>query len=148
MSTLQSQLDSLARAFAEQIVQAIRAISIHELSSGGAGTVGNGRSAGSTRALTSAGAVRRVVSKATKTPARKGARASGRLARRSAEEIQAMLGKVIGLVKKHKDGLRSEEIRKNLGMLPKEMPRILKEGLSSKKLSSKGQKRATTYFVK
>jgi hypothetical protein len=33
-------------------------------------------------------------------------------------------------------------------MLAKEMPRILKEGLSTKKLTSKGQKRATTYFAK
>ncbi len=59
-----------------------------------------------------------------------------------------MLGKVIGLVKKHKGGLRAEEIRANLGMLPKEMPRILKEGVATKKLSTKGQKRATTYFAK
>ena len=59
-----------------------------------------------------------------------------------------MLGKVVGLVKKHKDGLRAEEIRTNLGMLSKEMPRILKEGVSTKKLSTKGQKRATTYFAK
>ena len=29
----------------------------------------------------------------------------------------------------------------------KELPRILKEGLSSKKLKSKGQKRPTTYFA-
>jgi len=29
--------------------------------------------------------------------------------------------------------------------LPKEMPRVLKEGLSKKALRSKGQKRATTY---
>ena len=33
-------------------------------------------------------------------------------------------------------------------MLAKEMPRILKEGLATKKLTSKGQKRATTYFAK
>lgn len=59
-----------------------------------------------------------------------------------------MLGKVVGLVKKHKDGLRAEEIRTNLGMLAKEMPRILKEGVATKMLASKGQKRATTYFAK
>ena len=75
-------------------------------------------------------------------------RASGRLARRSAEEIQEILGKVVLLVKTQKNGLRAEEIRQKFGLLPKEMPRILKEGISTKKLSSKGQKRATTYFAK
>jgi hypothetical protein len=55
---------------------------------------------------------------------------------------------MVSLLKKHKDGLRAEEIRANLGMEPKEMPRILKEGVSTKKLSSKGQKRATTYFAR
>jgi hypothetical protein len=33
-------------------------------------------------------------------------------------------------------------------MQVKEMPRILKLGLTAKKLSAKGQKRATTYFAK
>ncbi len=54
----------------------------------------------------------------------------------------------MALLKKNKEGLRAEEIRSSLGMLAKEMPRILKEGLATKKLTSKGQKRATTYFAK
>jgi len=48
-------------------------------------------------------------------------------------------------VRKSKDGLRAEEIRTGLGMQAKEIPRVLKEGLATKKLKSKGQKRATTY---
>ena len=48
-------------------------------------------------------------------------------------------------MKKSKNGLRAEQIREQLRMQSKEMPRILKEGLSKKKLKSKGQKRATTY---
>jgi hypothetical protein len=52
------------------------------------------------------------------------------------------------LVKTHKDGMRSEDIRAKLGLESKEMPRVLKEGLAKKKLSAKGQKRATTYFAK
>ena len=50
-------------------------------------------------------------------------------------------------MKTQKNGMRAEEIRSKLGLQSKEMPRILKEGLSTKKLTSKGQKRATTYFV-
>ena len=83
-----------------------------------------------------------------RSPPAPAAPAGGRLPRRSAEEIEATLEKIVALLKKHKDGLRAEEIRKSLAMQAKEMPRILKEGLSTKKLTSKGQKRATTYFAK
>jgi hypothetical protein len=71
-----------------------------------------------------------------------------RLPRRSAEEIQAVLGKIVLLVKTRKDGMRAEQIRAAFGLESKEMPRILKEGLAKKKLLAKGQKRATTYFAK
>ena len=73
---------------------------------------------------------------------------NGRLPRRSGEEIAKSLEKIVLLVKTHKNGMRAEEIRSKLGMEPKEMPRILKEGIAKKKLTTKGQKRATTYFVK
>jgi hypothetical protein len=79
--------------------------------------------------------------------AKKPARANGRLARRSPEDIAAALGQVVGLLKKNKAGLRAEQIRTELKMQAKEMPRVLKEGLTTKALKSKGQKRATTYFA-
>jgi hypothetical protein len=72
---------------------------------------------------------------------------SGRLPRRSDAEIAAALDRVIALVRKNKKGMRAEGIRGALGLQPKELPRILKEGLSTKKLKSKGQKRATMYFA-
>ena len=150
MSTLQSQLDSLARSFAQQIVETIRGSSIHELSSGGVGSVANSRSAhaDTPRAFSSSGSARKAVTKATQGATPKATRSNGRLPRRSADEIRAMLDKVVALVKKQKNGLRAEKIRADLGMLSKEMPRILKEGVSTKKLSTKGHKRATTYFAK
>ena len=70
---------------------------------------------------------------------------SGRLQRRSPEDIAKALDQVVSLVKGKKDGLRAEQIRIALKMQSKEMPRILKEGLDKKKLKAKGQKRATTY---
>jgi hypothetical protein len=141
MTTLRSQLDALAATFANQIVAALQGASLHELvSSGGGGNVGNGR-----RARVVGGGDRERAPLSTP-PARKGK--NGRLPRRSAEEIVATLNKIVLLVKTQKNGLRAEEIRSKLGLLPKEMPRILKEGISTKKLTSKGQKRATTYFVK
>jgi hypothetical protein len=137
MPTLRSQLDALAANFAEQIIAAIQDSSLQDLLDSGGSSVGNGRS---TPMVT--GHVEAPPS------VRKAGRKRGRLPRRSADEIAALLSKVILLVKTHKDGMRAEEIRSTLGMQAKEMPRILKEGLAKKKLGSKGNKRATTYFVK
>jgi hypothetical protein len=55
---------------------------------------------------------------------------------------------VVTLVAKHKDGMRAEEIRSTLGLQSKELPRVLREGLATKMLSKKGQKRATVYTLK
>ncbi len=143
MSNIQSQIQVLARHFVDQVVEVLRGASLRDLVSHEAGSgagAPNGRPARSTAAATAAAAA--------PTHAPRAARSTGRLPRRSAGEIQATLDKIVALLKKHKDGLRAEEIRSNLGMLAKEMPRILKEGLATKKLSSKGQKRATTYFAK
>ncbi|HWW83869.1 MAG TPA: hypothetical protein VNZ26_09730 [Vicinamibacterales bacterium] len=131
MPNLQSRLQEIAQNFASAVLDALKGAPLQELLGGGR-AVGNGRSA--LRAGGSAAA--------------KHARSSGRLPRRSAEDIGKALEQVVSLVKKHGDGLRAEQIRDELGLQPKEMPRILKEGLSTKKLKSKGQKRATTYFVR
>jgi hypothetical protein len=72
---------------------------------------------------------------------------SGRLARRSLEEIQAVVADVVKLVAKHPDGLRSETIRTELDLDVREVPRVLKEGLTMGALKSTGQKRATVYFA-
>ena len=142
MSNIQSQIQILARSFVDQVVEILRGASLRDLVShegGAGGGLSNGRSG------------RTASSPATSAPAAappRAARASGRLPRRSSGEIQAALDKIVALLKKNKEGLRAEEIRSSLGMLAKEMPRILKEGLATKKLTSKGQKRATTYFAK
>jgi hypothetical protein len=149
MSTLRTQLQDLARSFADQVIGAIRGSSLQELLSPGGGDVSSGRKArGDTpKAFASARAARNAVVEATAASARP-ARSSGRLPRRSAAEIEATLDKIVALLKKHKEGMRAEAIRVALAMQAKEMPRILKEGLATKKLTSKGQKRATTYFAK
>jgi hypothetical protein len=142
MATLQSQLQNLARSFAEQVVEAIRGTSLHELigAKDGGSEVGNGRRA---RVVAGGGGMPDPLSASPKKASK-----NGRLPRRSANDIQAALGQIVGLLKKHSEGLRAEQIRKELGMMPKEMPRVLKEGLSKKALRSKGQKRATTYYAK
>jgi hypothetical protein len=140
MSNIQTQIHVLARSFVDQVVEVLRGASLRDLVSHEGASSGGGRPVRSTASSTS--------SAPAAVPAAKAARPNERLARRSADEIQATLDKIVALLKKHKDGLRAEEIRSNLDMLAKEMPRILKEGLSTKKLTSKGQKRATTYFAK
>jgi hypothetical protein len=71
---------------------------------------------------------------------------SGRLARRSDEQIAALIGKVVSLL--HTAPLRAEHIRTQLGLDAREMPRILKGGIASKQLAIlSGQKRSTLYTV-
>jgi hypothetical protein len=141
MPSLRSQFDDLAHAFAAQVLGVIRGASLEDLASAGGSDVGSGRAARSPR----------VTATATAMPAPTGpkaTRSNGRLRRRSAEEIAKTLDMIVLLVKTQRNGLRAEEIRSKLGMEAKEMPRILKQGVSTKKLTSKGQKRATTYFAR
>ncbi len=131
MATLRSTLNALATHLASDIVDVIRSSSLEELLGGRGGHSGG---ASDRSKSTSSGATK-------PSPAGK----SGRLPRRSPDEIAAALKEIVGLVSKHKDGLRAEEIRGELGMQAKELPRLLREGLATKKLKAKGQKRATTY---
>jgi hypothetical protein len=131
---LRSNLSALASVFANDVLDAIRGASLQELlaESGGGKRRGPGRPP------------RSRANPVTSTTPR--TRKSGRLARRSAEDIAKALDRVVALVKATKNGLRAEEIRAALKMQAKEMPRVLQEGLAKKNLKSKGQKRATTYF--
>jgi hypothetical protein len=132
-SSLRSALDTLAHSFASGVLAAIRGASIEDL-------------------LAESGAPRRAASRPRgggTTAGNPGPRKTrgGRLARRSAEDIAKAVGQVVATVKKNKDGLRAEQIRMLLGLDVREVPRILKTGVQSKKLRSKGHKRATTYFA-
>jgi hypothetical protein len=142
MPNLRSSLDALAQSFASAVLDAIKGASLQELlaESGGAARRGPGRPRGSSTktAATAAHAA---------APTPKAKIKGGRLARRSPADIARALDAIVILVRKAKKGLRSEEIRKALKLDVREVPRVLKEGLSRKKLKSKGQKRATTYFA-
>ncbi len=63
------------------------------------------------------------------------------------KDIVSALDDVVKVVSASSRGLRAEEIRDKVGLQSKEMPRVLKEGLATKRLSKKGEKRATTYFA-
>ena len=132
MPTLKNQLESLAASFAESVLAAIRSASLDDLLA----ESGNGRRA---RGGSGGGGVRN--GRATSKP--------GRLPRRSQEQIAATLAKVVAAVKATRGkGLRAEEVRKVLGLDVREVPRVLKEGLKTKKLKAKGRKRATVYTAR
>ena len=127
-SSLRSQLNDLANTFADGVLAAIRTANLEDLlaESGSRRTRGGG-GGGQPDPLR-----------------RKG----GRLPRRSRDQIAKTLDRVVAAVKSSKGkGLRAEEIRKALSLDVREVPRVLKEGLRTRALRSKGQKRATTYFA-
>jgi hypothetical protein len=124
MPNLQAQLRALAEAFADGVLAAIRSASLEDLTGDAHATRGP-----SPRA------------RASSRPKRPG----GRLARRSEADVEKVLASVVVLVKNSKGGLRSEQIRDALRLDRRELPRVLKAGLGSKKLRASGQKRATVY---
>jgi hypothetical protein len=130
MSDLRTSIQSLAETFAAGVLQAIRSASLADiLAESPAPRRGPGRPP-------SKGAPGRP-------PA---ASASKRLARRSEKDLAAVADSIVALVKKHDKGLRAEQIRAELGIAKKEWARPLEAALASKKLTKKGEKRATTYF--
>ena len=134
---LRSTLDALVSSFASAVLNAIRGASLQDLlaETGGAPRRGPGRPPGST-------------TKSTPTAGRASApKRKGRLARRSPEDIAKALGTIVSLLKGKRNGMRSEEIQKALQLDKRELPRVLTEGLKSKKLRSKGQKRGRAYYA-
>jgi len=127
-TNLRAHLNELASSFANGVLAAIRTASIEDLlaESGSARRLPGIRSVGAGR----------------------GARSSGRLPRRSAEDIGQVLERIAGLLRSSPKGLRAEQIRQRLNLLSKELPRPLKEGLASGRLGKSGNKRATTYFLR
>jgi hypothetical protein len=141
MSTLKSSLQSLAASFAEEVVRAIRGASLQEL----LGEVAATRARHASTAAPAA-AVAEPAARAPRGPSAAIGR-RGRLKRRSVDDIAATLDRIVTLLKANPAGLRAEQIRKELDMLAKELPRPLAEGLASKALRKKGHKRATVYFA-
>lgn len=129
MSKLRNTISNLANRFAAELVEAMRTMSLDELIA----EVGGGRRSGAARPVR-IGAARRG----------KG----GRLARRSAEELATVTDAIVSLLEKHPDGLRAEQIRAALGLDAKELPKPLADALASRRITKKGQKRATTYFAR
>jgi hypothetical protein len=116
---LRSAIQQLTEDFSHSLIEAVRGSSIEDL----------------------------LAEKPARQPRAAATNGNGRLARRTDEDIAAMVDKIAGLLAKHKDGLRAEQIREELGVQPKELPRPLADAIKARRITSKGKKRATTYFA-
>jgi hypothetical protein len=138
--SLQSQLNQIASSFTRAVIEAIREISLEELVAETGGLKGMPRVLTTTAQRGRGRAPRRAT-----TPSRR--QSSRRLKRRSQRDIEKALGDIVSLVGNRPRGMRAEQIRVELGMQAKEMPRILGEGIATRRLRKRGQKRATTYYA-
>jgi hypothetical protein len=139
-SSLRNRLSELASSFSASLLEAIRGASLEELL-GGQGRVA-AAAALATRGIQRAAAATKAPAAA---PAKRGR--AGRLGRRTASDITGLVEKIASLLAASPAGLRAEQIRQELGLQAKELPRPLKEGLDAGRFSKSGQKRATTYSV-
>ena len=154
MSTLRTSITELASHFAAGVLNAIRGASLEEILAetnrtgfgigAGASAVKRGpgrpKGSGASNGAAASGAA------AEKSGAKKGRR--GRLGRRSASDIGAVVERIVALLGQNPKGLRAEEIRAKLGLDAKELPRPIADALAAKKISKQGEKRATTYFAR
>lgn len=137
MSTLQSRIQALSAAFADSIIAALRETSISELTSA-AGVGGGGRGKH----------VHSSSEDIEETPTKpRAAKKTGRLARRSEEDILKVVEEILVVVKKHPEGIRAEELREELGLDKKEMPKPMLVALANGSLRKEGEKRATVYYI-
>jgi Fic family protein len=134
---LQSAISQLASSFATEVLNAIRGASLEEIL-GAQGSAPRGAAAAPAR--------RGRPAKTVAAPAKKAR--GGRLPRRSPEQLSSAIEQIVGLLKKNKEGLRSEQIQAQLGLAKNEVTRPLVKGLEDGVLKKKGQKRSTTYFAR
>jgi hypothetical protein len=132
---LRDTLTTLAASFVEAIMEAVRTASLAELSGGSS----------ETEAEPAPRRGRPLSAKPSK-PAK--TTQSGRLARRSTEQIEAVVADIAALLKK-KGGMRSEDIREELSLDRREIPLVIKHGLETEAfVVLSGQKRSTTYGIR
>jgi hypothetical protein len=138
--SLKNRISALAEEFSAGVLAAIRSASLEEILSEGGCSRGPAPHAPAAAASAAEPAKRG--------PGRPRGRKSGRLARRSPEQIAQVVESIVGALKKNKAGMRSEQLQKLLGLDKKEISGPLNEALEGKKITKKGQRRATTYFAR
>lgn len=128
--TLHATINELAERFAHDLLRALRGASLDEIIAETApGYHGVKRRRGAQGLVASSGGKR------------------GRLARRSEKDLAKIAEEIVATVKASgKTGINAETLRGKLGIQRKELPRPLGMALTSKKITKRGKKRATTYY--
>jgi hypothetical protein len=72
--------------------------------------------------------------------------AGGRMAKRSAEDIEEVIQQVAAALKGEKEGLSSEQLQDKLNLSKKEIQRPIILALQQKRIFKSGEKRAARYF--
>ena len=128
--SIQQSLTLLANHFVDEIVEAIRRASLAEFTE--------------TERSTSVLHARRTPTAPRVVFAKKRAR----LARRTPEQIAATVDSIAELLRQRPEGMRAEHIRAKLDIDVREMPRVLREAVSSKAFRIvSGHKRSTVYGI-
>jgi hypothetical protein len=134
MSDFQDEMNRTVQGFVAQISELARRAALETLESAfGGGGGGRSMAPATTTASAIAG------------PSRAGRPRGGRGAKRTSEDLEALSAQVASFVKSN-PGLRIEQINKELGTTTKELALPIRKLLADNVITSKGQKRSTTYF--
>ena len=133
MSDFQNEMNRTVQSFVAQITELARRAAIDTLESAFGG-----------RAARSPAATATTTAATTPVVARAG-RPRARGAKRSPEDLEA-LSEQLGSFVKANPGLRIEQINKQLGTTTKDLALPIRKLIAAGVISSKGQKRSTTYF--
>ena len=137
MSDFQNEMNHAVQGFVAQITELARRAAIDTLESAFHGRASRN---GATAVAASA------PSPSTAAVARAGRPRGGRGAKRSAADLEALSERFASFVKSS-PGLRIEQINKELGTTTKDLALPIRKLISEGVISSKGQKRSTTYFA-
>jgi len=143
--SLKNRIEALAEEFSAGVLAAIRSASLEEILSEGSRSHVT-RVTHTPARVSSAAAP--AAEPAKRGPGRPRGKSTGRLARRSPEQIAQVVESIVSALKKQKAGLRSEQLQKLLSLDKKEISGPLAEAIEGKKITKKGQRRATTYFAR
>ena len=128
----QNEMNRTVQSFVAQISELARRAAIDTLESAFGGKAGRSQGTPAAVALPTAGV------------ARAGRPRGGRGAKRTAEDLEALSEKFASFVKAN-PGLRIEQINKELGTTTKDLALPIRKLIAEKVISSKGNKRSTTY---
>jgi hypothetical protein len=134
MSDFQTDMNRTVQQFVTQISELARRAAIDTLESA--------FGAGGPRGSNGAAAVSRAPAAG---PSRTGRPPGGRGIKRTQEDLEALSSQLASFVKAN-PGMRIEQINKELGTSTKDLALPIRKLLADNVITSKGQKRSTTYF--